>query len=523
VRNLRIGLRLAVGFGLGVAISAVLAVVGLVALGAVTRTTEKVVNLDAPMLRLADAARFSVLELRRHERDLMLAIADPDAAARATEGWRAEARTLRERIDDLSKRAEGEDRGPIDDMRRQLDGYEAAFAKVSGIARGETLGTEELVATVQGFRRSSEAMAEAAAAISDRHGRVMVAEGEEATAAGRRAAWMLIVALAAAIVAGVTVSIAITRTITVPLGGVVASVERMARGDLTEPPVVDRGDETGRLQAATRQLAEEFARALAEIRAGAAELNDASSQVSFTAREVTDGTTKQSASVEEASASLEEMGASINQNADHSRKTGELAAEGARRGDEGGRAVRETVAAMREIADRTAIVEEIAYQTNLLALNAAIEAARAGEHGRGFAVVASEVRKLAERAQRAAQEIAVITHSSSQSAERSGKLIDDLVPTIRRTSEVAAEVASASSEQAAGVAQLVQAMGVVDQVTQRNATAADQLNGAATALQAQAESLLALVGRFKVHVEVARSAEPAVHGPRALAAPIARG
>jgi methyl-accepting chemotaxis protein len=498
VRDLRIGLRLAIGFGLSVAISAVLAIVGMVALQTVTRATAAVMNVDVPMLRLAADARVSVLELRRGERDLMLAMGDPEGAAKAAAAWRAEARVLEGKIEALEKRASVEDRAAIAELARQLKGYQDSFAKVAGIAQGEALTSEQLVSTVEGYRRASESMDATAAAIADRHGEVMVREGAAASDAGERASGLLIVALIAAIVAGVSVSVVITRTITVPLQGVVAAVERMAGGDLTDPPVVDRGDETGRLQAATRQLAEQFAEAIGAIRDSASELTDASARVSETAQEVTDGTTKQAASVEEASASLEEMGSSISQNAEHSKRTGQLAADGARRGDEGGRAVKETVGAMREIAERTAIVEEIAYQTNLLALNAAIEAARAGEHGRGFAVVASEVRKLAERAQKAAQEIASITGTSTASAERSGRLIDELVPAIRKTAEVAAEVASASAEQASGVAQLAQTMGVVDQVTQRNSTAAEQLTASAAALQSQAEMLLGLVGRFRV-------------------------
>ena len=520
MKNLRIGLRLSIGFGLSVAISAILAFVGMAALSAVTRTTATVVNVDAPMLRLASDARVSVLELRRFERDLMLAMSDPEGAARAAEGWGSEARLLEGKIDALAASASPEDREAIEGMARQLEGYRSSFAKVAGIARGESLSAEELVATVDGFRRASESMAAAAAAIADRHASVMSKEGAAAAAAGEQAYTAIVVALIVAIVAGVGVSVVITRSITGPLEGVVSAVERMAEGDLTDPPAVDRGDEAGRLQAATRKLAEQFAEAIGAIRDGARELTEASSQVASTAREVTDGTTKQAASVEEASASLEQMGSSIGQNADHSRRTGELAEDGARRGDEGGRAVRETVVAMREIAERTAIVEEIAYQTNLLALNAAIEAARAGDHGRGFAVVASEVRKLAERAQRAAQEIADITGTSTASAERSGQLIDELVPAIRKTAEVAAEVASASAEQASGVTQLVQAMGVVDQVTQRNSSAAEELTASAVSLQEQAETLLRLVGRFRVPgVTVPRSAEVGARRPLPVGLP----
>jgi methyl-accepting chemotaxis protein len=159
----------------------------------------------------------------------------------------------------------------------------------------------------------------------------------------------------------------------------------------------------------------------------------------------------------------------------------------------------ETVAAMKSIAERISIIEEIAYQTNLLALNAAIEAARAGEHGRGFAVVATEVRKLAERAQKAAKEIGAMAGSSVKVAERSGQLIVELVPTIRKTADLVQEVAAASAEQSSGVGQVSKAMGIVDQVTQRNASAAEELSSTAEEMASQAESLQQLMSFFAVN------------------------
>jgi methyl-accepting chemotaxis protein len=204
------------------------------------------------------------------------------------------------------------------------------------------------------------------------------------------------------------------------------------------------------------------------------------------------------------------MTASITQNAESSRAVEQTAQDGARSAEAGGTAVRETVQAMRSIAERITIVEEIAYQTNLLALNAAIEAARAGEHGRGFAVVAAEVRKLAERAQRAAKEIGGLASTSVEVAERSGGLIAELVPAIRRTADLVQEVTAASQEQSAGVAQVSKAMAVVDTVTQRNASASEELSSTAEEMASQASALEGLVAFFRL-------AQPA--GARGAGAP----
>ena len=164
-------------------------------------------------------------------------------------------------------------------------------------------------------------------------------------------------------------------------------------------------------------------------------------------------------------------------------------------------AVGETIEAMRAIAEKISIIEEIAYQTNLLALNAAIEAARAGEHGKGFAVVATEVRKLAEKSQSAAKEIGTLASSSSPVAERSGQVLRDLVPSIRKTADLVQEVAAASAEQSSGVAQVNKAMARVDQVTQRNASAAEELASTAEEMAAQAQGLEQLVAFFRAAEE----------------------
>jgi len=261
---------------------------------------------------------------------------------------------------------------------------------------------------------------------------------------------------------------------------------------------VDRGDELGELARSYNAFTDNFYQAVEKVFSAADSLSSASAQVSSSAQVLSAGTIEQAAAVEETTSSLEEMNASITQNADNSRQMEQMALKGARDMENGSTAVREAVGAIKTIAEKISIIEEIAYQTNLLALNAAIEAARAGEHGKGFAVVATEVRKLAERSQGAAQEISSLALSSVKVAERSGEFLSELVPSIRMTAELVQEVATASREQGTGVAQVNKAMAQVDQVTQRNAAAAEELSSTAIQMANQAEDLQQLMRVFRI-------------------------
>jgi methyl-accepting chemotaxis protein len=304
----------------------------------------------------------------------------------------------------------------------------------------------------------------------------------------------------------------LSRSIVRPLHEAVGLTGKLALGDLTTAIEVRGRDETARMMEGLREMVQRFGSVLGEVRGAVGSLSGASGQVAAAAQALSQGTSTQAASVEETTASLEQLSASISQNAETSKRLEAMAVKGAADAEESGLAVNETVAAMAAIAERTSIVEEIAYQTNLLALNAAVEAARAGEHGRGFAVVASEVRKLAERSQKAAKEIGGLAGRSVKVAERSGKLLKELVPSIRKTAELVQQVAAVSGEQASGVVQMNRAMVLVDQVTQRNASAAEELSSTAEELAAQAESLQQMMTFFRV-VEAGRVTQP-VHVPR---------
>ena len=280
------------------------------------------------------------------------------------------------------------------------------------------------------------------------------------------------------------------------LKSMVTVAERMSQGDFTAN-VKPRSDSDS-FGTAFSSMLTKLNEVIGEVRSSANSLATAASQVSQTAQTVSSGTSQQAAAVQETTASLEQMNASNSQNAGNSRATGEMAGSGAADAQESGSAVLETVDAMKAIAGKINVIEEIAYQTNLLALNAAIEAARAGDHGRGFAVVANEVRKLAEKSQFSSREISALAAQSVNIADRSGTLLQKLVPSIRKTAELVNEIAAASNEQSAGVAQINQSLSQVDLVTQRNASAAEELAATAEEMAAQAEALQSLVDFFRI-------------------------
>jgi len=320
----------------------------------------------------------------------------------------------------------------------------------------------------------------------------------ELTSSVKKLSWIVDLLVVLVALPVVLIGVILIRSITGRVDLIVTRFEDLSRGDLTKRIPSGGRDEIGRIAAAFNSLVENLEGIIGTVRSGSNAIAGAAQQVASSALSLSQGTSEQAASAEETTSSLEEMNASIQQNSENSRQMEQVAIKGASEAEESGKAVTQTVEAMKAITQRIEIVDEIAYRTNLLALNAAIEAARAGEHGKGFAVVATEVRKLAERSQAAAKEIGSLAADSIKVAEHSGKLLDELVPSIKRTAELVQEVTAASLDQSAGVAQINRVMAEVDQVTQRNATAAEELSSTAEELAAQSATLLQIMNYFKV-------------------------
>ncbi len=323
--------------------------------------------------------------------------------------------------------------------------------------------------------------------------------GPQLQAANDQAITMAIVISIIALAVGVMTALYIIRTVSRQLGSDPAEIAVVARsiasGDLdlkfNEPATGVYGN--------MKDMAMQLTQVVSDVREGSTNVASGSTQLSASAEGLSQGATEQAASIEEVSASIEQMASNIQQNTNNAQTTENIAIKSAEDARESGAAVNEAVSAMKNIAEKISIIEEIARQTNLLALNAAIEAARAGEHGKGFAVVAAEVRKLAERSGNAAGEISELSSTTVSVAEKAGEMLEKLVPNIQKTAELVQEISSASAEQNSGADQISKAISQLDSVIQQNASASEEMASTSEELSAQSQQLESTMSFFKVN------------------------
>ncbi|SHI77587.1 methyl-accepting chemotaxis protein [Wenxinia saemankumensis] len=473
---------------------------------------DEVVNVQVERVRLAEELSIKQLRIQRDVRDYLLA--ETPAAKRQVGAAMDEARLLHDETLRQMREIASEE------GRRSLDNYEAILARIRD-ANTQAMELDDSGETLAAFRlldgEGKAAWRDMEAEIGSiiERNREGLADAAATAASNYAAARTLTLTIMAAIAIGsVIAGFWIVVTISRGLARAIALSRKVATGDLTETVAITSNDEISDLLGSMNEMTGNLRRVVGEVTSGAGQVAAGSSEMASTAEQLSQGATEQASSTEEASSSVEQMTANIKQTADNATQTEEMARKSASDARESGRAVAEAVQAMKTIAERILVVQEIARQTDLLALNAAVEAARAGEHGRGFAVVASEVRKLAERSQTAAGEISALSGNTVRAAEEAGKMLEGLVPDIERTSELVSQISSASRELASGATQVNLAIQQLDKVTQENTSASEEMSATAEQLSAQSETLRASISYFRTDDR----GQPAVPASRPRAA-----
>jgi methyl-accepting chemotaxis protein len=536
LNNLKIGQRLALGFGMILALLVLVTATGLSNMNTLNNTVDNIVNGNNLRLQAANDMREAQRSVTIAVRDIILTEDEAETRRLYEEigaGWQAydradavlqkmvtrpDMRALLGKITDarttsaplIAQAAE------LGKLNKQAEGFEVLKSKVKPATAAWRNAIAEMIRAQTELNAADQAAGEA------EYGKARV---------------VLYAVAAAAILLAVVIAWRITRSITGPMREAVRIATTVAAGDLTSRIEVDSKDETGELLAALKAMNESLRTIVHQVRDGTRTLATATDEIATGNLDLSSRTEQQASALEETASSMEELTSTVKQNAENARQANQLvqsASDVAVRGGSVVAAVVTTMGSINESASRIVdiigVIDGIAFQTNILALNAAVEAARAGEQGRGFAVVASEVRNLAQRSASAAKEIKTLIDDSvgkvnegSRLVHEAGSTMEDVVDSVRRVTDIMAEITAASQEQEAGIEQINQAVSEMDAVTQQNAALVEEAAAAAQSLQDQSGELEQMVSTFRLP-DAAVAAAPAFtpRRPAAAVRPVAR-
>ncbi|MGV1951922.1 methyl-accepting chemotaxis protein [Agrobacterium vitis] len=512
-----IKMKLGLAFGIVVALLIASSVLGIQSLGSMNDAMGNTLEGPVERLRLAQQLQMEQLQQLRQQKNVQLAQSEDEIKSSIVK-----ANASRAEFDQAfaAVMAKATEEGKV--FWNKLAVVEADFRKTDDQIKALTIAGD----TAGALKVSTGENRKAVNEIDDLLSQVVSLEQSrlrDADAAGdaeyaSTRLMLLSLSIAASVIA-VMAAVWIVISVTGGINRAVVAVRKVADGDLTEFAQIRSRDEIGDMLQYVNTMIERLRGVVGDALSASDNVSSGSQQLSSASEQVSQGATEQASSAEEASASMEEMAANIKQNADNAAQTEKIARQSSKDAETSGEAVNRAVGAMRTIAEKISIVQEIARQTDLLALNAAVEAARAGEHGKGFAVVASEVRKLAERSQAAAAEISTLSGQTVQVATEAGEMLTRLVPDIRKTAELISEISAACREQDIGASQINEAIQQLDKVTQQNAGASEEMSATSEELAAQAEELQTSIAFFKVDGAHQKKPAPQTRTVAARAAP----